>query len=385
MPLYVYRLAQYLPETRPEYRFVLFVNRGFEHNEAPEIYQERIQNLSLLPNVKIVNANDDGEMHWEQSLLPSLLRENRVDLLHMPGNRICYRAAVPQVATIHDVMEYRFLKQIVAIPPSAPARVRLWIWRKRAYVWLNYKVAIKRASRIITVSSASAGEITRTCGIPKDRIEVILHGIDPEFIPEKKHDPNPELREHCLMLGGDSYQKNPETGIQAWADLPLALRKRFPLVIVGFVPHPGSALSSAIQKYGVADQVTIRGWLSQSELISHFQRAALFIYPSRCEGFGFPILQAMACGTPAVCSRIPSLEEVAGRAACTSEPENAGGFSEHIRALLTNNELWQEYRNLGLTRSAQFHWRHCAEEHARVYESLLRPVIRIPQTAAAVA
>lgn len=371
MPLYAYRLALMLPEIRPKYNFVFFINRGFEHNDKPNEYEQRLHRICQSPNLQLVNADDDGEQRWEQLILPRLLREHGIALLHMPGNRICWGTDIPQVVTVHDTMEYDFLSEIIGFPQKASLSVRLWVLRKRAYVWWLYRHGIKRAHAVITVSSASARDVTHTCRIHPDRVRVIHHGVDPEFAPDDRCSTGVETRKCCLMLGGDSYQKNPQAGIRAWCKLPSDLRKRFPLVIVGATAREGSSLFSEIAEHRAMGEIIVHRWLPQHELVSLFQTAGVFIFPSRREGFGFPVLQAMASGTPVVCSRAPALDEIAGCAALKAEAEDIAGLSDAIRALLTDEQLWRFHRIQGLAHAQKFRWFESAERHANVYDSLL--------------
>ena len=110
MPLYTFMLCKLIPKILYQHQFVLFINKGFEHNDSAEKYQVRLDEICKLDNVEIVNADAEDEISWEQLILPKLLQTHKVDLLHMPGNRVCLFTRVKQITTTHDLMEWHSLK-----------------------------------------------------------------------------------------------------------------------------------------------------------------------------------------------------------------------------------------------------------------------------------
>jgi glycosyltransferase involved in cell wall biosynthesis len=374
MPHYVLGICRHMPALRPDYRFTFFINRAFEHNESPEAYGERLDGLAEAPNVDLVNMDDEAEMYWEQVLLPAAVRRQGIDLLHMPGNRIAFRAGVPVVVTVHDLMELSYLGTEHAAPAGASLRTRVYFWRRRAYVWLVYRHGFRRAARIITVSDGSRREIVEGLGIPPERVVAIHHGIEPHFrVSGRGEIGNLRERKHCLMFGGDSLQKNPEGALRAWAAVPEELRRRFPLRIVGFCGSETSPLLRALRELGLEGEVTVTGWIDTDGLVRALQESALLLFLSRREGFGFPLLEAMACGTPVVCSDIPSLAEIAGSAAAVVvAPDDAAGAAAGMARLLSSPQDWAQSVAQGRERAAEFSWQESAEKHLRVYESVLQ-------------
>jgi glycosyltransferase involved in cell wall biosynthesis len=368
MPRYVYQLCLGLPRLRPDWHFHFFVNSAFQYNEAREAFEPRLRRLQEYPNVSIVNEDSDGEMYWEQIVLPRLVRESQVDLLHMPANRACWRAPVPQVVTVHDTMELRFLSRNMGMPAGAGVRLRAWVWRRCAYVWLNYRFAIRRSAAIVTVSRNSAQDIIRQLRVGSPLVTAIHHGVPQEFAPSALF-----LRERrfCLMLGGDSFQKNPEGAFAAWALVPEGLRARYPLIVAGFAGQSDSPLLKAIQHHGLGESVRVHGWMSDTDIARLFREAAVFLFVSRYEGFGFPVLQAMASGTPVVCSDSSSLPEIAGGAAWFAPPEEPERIAQGLVTLLTDDGEWCKYRRGGLAQAARFTWEQSMRQHVQVYERVL--------------
>ncbi|MCK4820836.1 glycosyltransferase family 4 protein, partial [bacterium] len=208
--------------------------------------------------------------------------------------------------------------------------------------------------------------------INSNKINVIYHGIDNDFFVQNRRSEKFEDRSYVLMLGGDSYQKNPEGAIAAWAKVPIAIRKRYPLKVVGFCGNERSPLIQAIRKHGLNDEVEIKGWVTQKELIDNFRNAVIFLCLSRYEGFGFPLLQAMATGTPVISTNRASLPEVLEDVGFQFNPDDYQGIANAIAKLLQDRCMWDMQSAAGIKRAEMFTWRRCAQEHIRVYEEVLR-------------
>ena len=302
MPMYVLHLCKWLPELKPEWQFTLFINRLFEHNDRDDVVDERLKSLTKLPNVRFVSIDDDGEVYWEQVRLRHALRETGVDIIHMPGNRCQFFCPVPQVVTVHDVMEFLFMDRIIPIRADDSLKLKAYWWRKRGYVRGIYRAGLRRADKLITVSEHSARDIETHLGISSSRIVTVHHGTDEDYRIGPDEMPRSALkdRRYCLMLGADSFQKNPRTAIEAWSMVSEAIRKRFPLRICGFAGGKDSPLLAAIHEFGLEDEITIERWLAKDQLVDAFRGAAAFLFLSLYEGFGFPLLQAMSAAVPCI-------------------------------------------------------------------------------------
>jgi glycosyltransferase involved in cell wall biosynthesis len=379
IPLYVTRLCQYLPALNRDYHFYFFINKSYEHNDKPGNYEPTINDIiSNNPNVSIVNYDDDSEVKWEQIYLARLVKQYKIDLLHMPGNRICFFSGVPTIATIHDVIEYKrlnkeYLRDIIA--ETSSLRMKLYIAKMSMYVWANYKFGFGRASQIITVSQYSADDIVKTLKIFSSKVTAIHHGLDAEFALADTDNANimeTEPRSFVLMLGGDSPHKNPEGAIFAWSRVAKEIRRRYPLRIIGFCGNDESPLKKALNKFGLQNEVDIRGWVTQTELINYLRSAKLFIYLSRYEGFGFPPLHAMALGTPVIASNCSSIPEVLGDTGLKFDPDDYSAIASGIEKVINDNVLWQQQSVLGIARSKFFKWEDTAAQHLNVFDRVLK-------------
>lgn len=378
IPLYVTRLCHYLPALDKRYLYFMFINKGFEHSDSPDTYQPRLDEiLNKHDNVQIVNCDSDAEIMWEQVYLPRLIKEHKIDLLHMPGNRICFFPGVPTVVTIHDVIEFKRLKRVYLqdiITKESSLRMMSYIARTSAYVWANYKFGFGRAAQVITVSEYSSTDIIETLKISPSKVTTIHHGLDDEFVfGDAVAASHIECgsRDFVLMLGGDSPHKNPEGAISAWAKVPEEIRRKYPLRIIGFCGNDHSPLLQALRKYGLQNEVEIIGWVTQKELIDYLRSAALFIYLSRYEGFGFPPLHAMACGTPVIASNCTSIPEVLGDVGFKYDPDDHAGVAAGVEKILNDQTLWQQQSVAGIARSKSFSWEESAIKHLKVYESVM--------------
>lgn len=373
IPLYVLRLCQLLPSLDTDVKFIYFINKAYEHNELPSNYMpiiEGIQNKNL--NVEVVNYDSEGEIYWEQIVLPKLCKKYKIDLLHMPGNRTCFLSKVPTIVTVHDIIEYREInREKIKYLISNILRPRRFFYLSRiaAYLWFTYRVCLDRSQHLLTVSNYSANDLVNCLNINPEKISAIHHGVDSDFLVEKPD--SFEKRKFVLMLGGDSPHKNPEGAISAWAKVPLDIRRKFPLKIIGFCGGDKSPLIHSLKKNRLEEEVEIKGWVSKESLIEHLGSAAVFIYLSRYEGFGFPPLQSMAAGTPVVASNCTSIPEVLGPVGLTFDPDDHQNIAKGITSILRDAGLWQQEVDSGLKRANEFKWQTSVEKHFEIYKSHL--------------
>jgi len=367
MPLYTFMLCKLIPKILYQHQFVLFINKGFEHNDSAEKYQVRLDEICKLDNVEIVNADAEDEISWEQLILPKLLQTHKVDLLHMPGNRVCLFTRVKQITTTHDLMEWHSLK-IFRYYKNRSLKENFYFFRQKAYLWAVYRLGLSFSDHVLTISQYSKRDITQSFPKLKNKSSYVYHGIPRGFKPPL----NNTSKQGVLMLGGDSHQKNPENMLKAWAQLPKELKKAHPLTILGFVGGEDSIISKTIRALGIENDIVIKGWVTEDELIQAMQTSKVFIFASREEGFGFPLVQSMASGTPVVTSEADVLIEIGQDAICSAKAEDFLALSSAVRSLLTDEQLYNEKVKKGLTISSKFTWEHTAEHIASTYLTLLK-------------
>jgi glycosyltransferase involved in cell wall biosynthesis len=268
------------------------------------------------------------DVYWYPVALPREARK-RVDVLHCPTFRAPVRSALPVVVTVHDLAVLRH-----------PGTFNLWT---RRYSRLAVPRVVRAARLVIAVSEFTRGELVELLGVPAGRIRVVPNAVGEPFSPEG---PSAE-GDYVLAVGTLEPRKNLASAQQAVRRLGVELR------VVGARGWGG---------------VEVDGWLgrvSDEELAALYRGARCLVYPSLYEGFGIPVLEAMACGTPVVTSAGGATEEVAGGAAVLVDPLDAGSIASGIEEAVRRRD---ELVPRGLERAGSFTWERVAAETWRVYE-----------------
>ncbi len=272
------------------------------------------------------------------------------DVVWHPANGTFFRGR-PSVATIHDVVPFRF-------PHPDPAR--------RAHQQGPFWRSVREAKRIIAVSQFDREELADVFGITCERIEVIYHGVDPEFSPGEPGEELPrDLRRPYLLFVGDPAaepRKNFELLHQAY-------RSAFPsidapaLVVVG----PSDPRRAGVRYAGAA--AGDAAGAGDARLLALYRGALALCVPSYYETFGMPLIEAMACGTPTIAARASCLPEIGGDAARYAPPDDAAAWREALREIVEDDALRQRLRVAGLQRAMHFTWEESARRHAEVFFS----------------
>jgi glycosyltransferase involved in cell wall biosynthesis len=219
----------------------------------------------------------------------------------------------------------------------------------------------RRADRVLTISEHTKRDLVEQYGIPEQKIVVTPLGVDPVFQPNGT---TPDVPPYALFSGGIQPRKDPVTAIEALALVDGDLR----LVLVGDEKRGGDEVRSAVRRLGLERRVELAGYVEHERMASLYRGAACLVFPSRYEGFGLPVLEAMASGTPVVASTGGALPEVAGDAAILVEPGNAAALAEGIRQAIAERE---RFVTAGLERVKQFTWAETARRTLAVYRELL--------------
>jgi glycosyltransferase involved in cell wall biosynthesis len=288
-------------------------------------------------------------------------RRDRADIVHYPRHLVTPAAGVnvPTVLTLSDI-----------IPITHPQYFSDLIVLHQRLVTPG---AARRATRVMTGSHATRDAILDAWGLPEERVAVVPYGVEPRFRPVE---PDPELTAR-LELDGTPYvlcvgtlepRKNLVGVIRAMA----RVHERFPehaLVVTGGRGWRTAELDAELARSRT--RVVPAGYVSDDDLVSLYSGAACFAYPSFLEGFGFPVLEAMACGAPVVTSDRSSLPEVAGDAAVLVDPHDPDAIAEGIAAVLGDADRAAELRRRGRERARALSWESTAEGTVRVYREAL--------------
>jgi glycosyltransferase involved in cell wall biosynthesis len=218
----------------------------------------------------------------------------------------------------------------------------------------------KRAHRVLAVSEWTKRDLVDHYGLAEDKVIVTPNGVDPIFRPNGAA---PKGEPYVLFVGGIQPRKDPRTAVEALARLDGDLR----LVLVGAEKRGGEEVRESIRKHGLERRVELAGHVEHDRLAVLYRGAACLVFPSRYEGFGIPVLEAMASGTPVVAASAAAIPEVAGDAAVLVEPGNAEAFAHGIETVLADR---QRFVAAGLERARLFTWAETAQRTLDVYREL---------------
>jgi glycosyltransferase involved in cell wall biosynthesis len=282
---------------------------------------------------------------WQQASLPRVLEEEKADVLWAPHGTIPLRSRIPAVVTMHDLTSI-----------TAP------LGHKLSTV-LSFNLLIGRslaaAEKIAAVSRFTAMQVALGFGIDNRRIEIVPNGVGPEFrVSAAPLDlPNGlEPGSYILFTGTMEPRKGLGELLEAWRRL--APRPR--LVIAGGRGWGLERLRKSLERHEADGDIVMTGYMPTARLADLYRGAALFVYPSRDEGFGLPPLEAMACGTTVVATRAGAIPEVTGEAALLVPPADSEALHHAMKRALESDALRQELRAAGLARAALFSWESSA-------------------------
>jgi glycosyltransferase involved in cell wall biosynthesis len=308
-------------------------------------------------------------MAWMQTLAPRMLREIHADIAHFTNGMLPITSPVPTVVTIHDMsltMYPRF---------HPPRRVLL----NRPLVDL----AARRADAIITVSQSAKRDIMRLYSLPADRVHVVHEAAAPTF---RRVTGAPELervrRQYALperfilYVGTIEPRKNLPKLIEGFAKRRQRGDLSHQLVCVGPYGWLSRDIEELIERLHVEDAVHFPGYVPFDDLPSLYSLAEMFVFPSLYEGFGLPVIEAMACGVPVVTGQVPALMEVAGGAVELVERLDAESLGDVMVALARDGDRRRELSGLGLERAKAFSWQRAARETLDVYREAVRHTAR---------
>jgi alpha-1,3-rhamnosyl/mannosyltransferase len=267
------------------------------------------------------------------------------------------------VITIHDLSIFKF-------PKTHPAA-------RHAQYDREFKRSLESAQHLIAVSEATRVEIIEHFSWPADRVTAVPHGVSPEFAPWPDHALTPVLagyrlhpRTYALCVSTLEPRKNIDRLLRAYRDLPAALRGKYRLVLAGSTGWLSKSLQLAIKNAEREGWLLYLGYVPDADLPALYAGARAFVYPSLYEGFGLPLLEAMACGTPAVTSNTSALPEVASGAALLFNPADADSIRQTIERGLLDDEWRTQARAKGLEVARQHTWERCAMQTLEVYKKV---------------
>jgi glycosyltransferase involved in cell wall biosynthesis len=306
-----------------------------------------------------------GNLAWTQLGLPLRLRKGNFDVLHSPAYIAPMKAPCPVVITAHDITYLLY-----------PSHFAAW-WRH--YMKSVFPATIRSAAAIICGSEHSRRDLIATYKLSPAKVHVIDYGVDKRFHPGAALDPAWAKRAgihdgYVLHVGGFVERKNIPALLQAVARLRDQGKWQDRQLVLAGAESPGMmgsiAIHRALAELELTSSVLLPGRVPDEHLPGLYAQAALVVMPSLYEGFGFPVLEGMAAGTPVVASNTSSLPEVAGDAAILISPTDINAWAEAMSQVLTSPSLAAELRNKGLEQARRFTWERTAAQTIEVYRGL---------------
>ncbi len=344
------RMARSHPEDQFDYYFDRKYDQRFVHNT--NVNPHTIHPVTRLPILI---------RYWLDHPVRKDVVKQKANVFFSPDGFIPLGMGIPKVSMVHDVAYLRYPEHL---QPRIRSFYKKWMPRYLAYT-----------DHIITVSEFSKSEIIAGYNIPADKISVVYNGITDAYKPvseeQKKitRDRYTNGRTYFVYLGAIHPRKNILTLVKAFEQFKSSHPSDHQLVLAGRASWHTEEVFKAIAESKWKDAIHLPGYIATADATTLVASAEAMIYPSFYEGFGLPLVEAMACGVPVICSNVSSLPEVAGNAALLFEPHDVGQLAHHMKRIAEEELLRKDLITLGHERSRYFSWDKAAEQ---VYEILGR-------------
>ena len=318
-------------------QYLIFTNR----ETGPDLIP-RQPNFQRLPQ-PVPAVSRPARIFWEQAALPLAAARQSLDVMLNPGFTAPLLCPCPQVTVFHDLQHHRH--------PEYFRWFDLPFWQ----FFLFWSAHVSRL--LLAVSATTAADLLKYYHLPESKVRVTPEGVDPVFfdIARRRH-PEPFL----LSVSTLHPHKNLDGLLRAFARFRRT-HPEFRLVACGLHGHFAGPLHDLRDSLGLRDAVTFPGWIPREDLHDLYARAWAFLYPSRFEGFGLPLLEALASGIPTACSQIEPLSSIAAGAALEFDPLDTAAMAEAMLRITDDEALRARLAEAGPRRAAQFSWRATAE------------------------
>ena len=361
---YIRFLLTELAKRPGQHEYTVFVNGRdvAERLDALDAHSSQITYISSAWS----ESQPAARIAWEQFTLPSLIRQRHIDVLHSPVNVLPERlpSRCAGVVTLHDLAFLRF-PQVLTRP-------------KRVYHRIFTVRSIRKASRVIAVSESTKQDAIELVGVAPERVQTVYTCLDAKFsqLPDaeaidsfrEKQGLQGEGQGYILYLGTLEPRKNVTTLIEAYARLRTQYQRAEKLVLAGGKGWLYDAIFDRVRQLGLESEVVFPGFVADSEQVLWYTAAAAFAYPSLYEGFGIPVTEALACGTPVVTSNVSSLPEAGANMALTVDPLDVEAMTEALYKALTDGAYRQQCRDIAPSIAQQFSAQRMVEQTIDVYE-----------------
>jgi glycosyltransferase involved in cell wall biosynthesis len=351
-------LVQILPD-EPDVELFLYVHSGDQYADPSLLSSYRFDRI---PQVKVRKWPTRGY----RVALGRMAALDRVNLLHLPEPRVPRGPSCPLVVTVHDLCWAHLPAELVS--------------GERSSAMPGLAESARRARAFIAVSRSTRDDLTAEYGIAPERVWVTYEGVDACYQPAPQSTERVRrkygLDRYILYVGTIQYRKNLVRLLEAYAQVVATGAVTQRLILVGSNGWGHAEVHATLARLGLHDRVVVLGYVADEDLPALYSSAELFVYPSLYEGFGLPVLEAMACGAPVAVSRCSSLPEVAGDAALYFDPYSVNDIAGRICEVLTSPRRSADLRSKGLQQSRRFTWKRTATDTLAIYRGIARSQYR---------
>lgn len=347
--IYLRQLLRALADIDRRNRYFVFRNRETGADLVPPAanFQDVLQNVGA--------SFRPSRILWEQLRLPAECRRLSLDVLFNGGFIAPLSVSCPMVTVFHDLQYKRH--------PEYFRWFDLPFWR------ILLPAAARRSARIVLPTEAARLDFETFFSSLSARAVVVHHGVEPEFLEigrsrKTSASPDPFL----LTVSTLHPHKNLDTLLRAFRMFHED-RPEYRLVIAGLKGFDAGGIEALCKSLRLSDAVSFTGWIPRADLLNLFAAASAFVYPSRFEGFGMPVLESLASGLPTVCSRIPALVEIAGDAARFFAPESVGDLNDALHEITSDPAARSRLAEAGIRRAQSLTWQRTARETLSVIEA----------------
>lgn len=358
---YTRQLVRALLELDRDNSYVLLAATGGAHASAAA-WPQAGERRAPVRQVRLPVSDRTLNVIWQRLQLPLWVEwaSGPLDILHSPDFVLPPVRHARTILTVHDLSFMR-------VPACSDPRLR-------AYLLRVVPASVRRADVVLADSESTRQDVIDLLGVDPARVEVVYAGVEPRFQRVRDAQTLQAVRSRYqlpahFVLGVGTLQprKNFERLIEGFSRMRDAVLAETHLVIVGGVGWLYEGICRRIEELGLQETVHLPGYVADEDLPALYSLADVFAFPSLYEGFGLPPLEAMACGTPVVCSNASSLPEVVGRAALTVDPLDVDALTAALRRALNDEPLRAELIQMGLARARRFTWEQAASTLLDVY------------------
>lgn len=354
---YIINLVNGILQSDSEFDYYIIAHEDdFPFFQLPEKFKE-----------KFIFVSDHGRgirILWEQFILPFVLLKNKIDLLHCLHYSRPIFSPCPVIVTIHDMTFF-------LIP-------EMHLWIKKIYFRFFIQYSAKNCPYVIAISESTKKDMVNILKIPSEKIVVTILGKSEDFKQIYDHEKFEQIKnkyklpdQFILFVGLIEPRKNVGLLIQSYLDVVMNLDNNTDLVVAGRWGWESQKITELVESSDFSNRIHFPGYIDQNDLPILFNMAKIFIYPSNYEGFGLPVLEAMACGTPVITTNVSSMPEFVGDSGFLIEPENRNALSNAILTLINNETLQSSLSTKALAQSKKFTWNNTVKQTISLYKKLL--------------